>query len=99
MHEVFIVEAYNELNETTNVFGVYSTFDRAVEGADAYASWFQNISDMFYVTPTILDRNITKDCLRYKPFELKAGCVPKWYYRGSAYQERFTPQEEEKQNA
>lgn len=89
MPELFIVEAYNELDNDSSVVGVYSSFDRAVDGADAHRAWFLRESDEYYITPTLLNANLTKDVLRFSPFHLSKGCVPKYYWRGSAHQERF----------
>ena len=84
--EVLVLHAGDIDDNFETLVGVYSTFDKAVAGSDAYSAWFGRPSGGFRVTPLLVDYTTTD---RYTTFHLQKGKVPDWWLRNSPYKDRY----------
>ena len=87
--EVLVVQAGDFDEDFSTLVGVYSTFDKAVAGSDAYCAWFGKPAGGFIVTPLLTDFNHTKNCYRYKTFRLSRGQVHNCWLRSSVFKDRY----------
>lgn len=91
--EIFIVIAVNNTDNIQDIVGIYSTFDKAVLGADAHKAWFKCDRE-YWINATLVDYNLDKSCARHCPFKLSIGTIPSYLLRGSEFMERFSEPKE-----
>ncbi len=71
------------------LIGVYSTFDKAIEGSDAYCAWMGTFFGNVWFTQVVKDNNHTNTCMRDDQFRVIAGKIPNYHLRSSIYADRF----------
>ena len=98
MSNIFVVQTTVD-DDVRELVGVYTTFERVVAAADAYAAWHDRPKAAFLVTLLLIDVNNSNPDWRWNTFKLAPGKVPEYLLRKMPHElrSRFSLQTEDKE--